>query len=134
MKTVLLILLMCGSLTVRAWADDFDELFFRPRDPMAQRDEYGLIHSSKTLYPSDLEPRYHWRPLYYLEGGRDLMHQPAYVGALQTALTRYSYYCGPIDGVWSEDVSTAIAHMQKNYQMRVTGTITIAVRRALCLP
>ena len=62
------------------------------------------------------------------------MSDPAYVGALQTALRRLGYYCGAIDGVFSDEVIDAVEHMQKNYSMRVTGTITIPVRRALRLP
>jgi len=31
-------------------------------------------------------------------------------------------------------VSDAIAHLQKNYSQRVTGTLTIPVRRVLHLP
>jgi hypothetical protein len=34
----------------------------------------------------------------------------------------------------SEDVSLAIARVQKNYAQRVTGTLTVPVRRALRLP
>jgi len=60
--------------------------------------------------------------------------QPSYVGALQRGLRRLGYYCGPIDGIFSAEVSNAIAHMQKNYSMRVTGTLTDGVRRALHLP
>jgi peptidoglycan hydrolase-like protein with peptidoglycan-binding domain len=62
------------------------------------------------------------------------MAQPAYVGAVQRDLARLGYYCGPIDGIWSPEVSDAIARLQKNYSMRVTGTLTIPVRRALHLP
>ena len=113
---------------------DLEDLWFRSSDPLAQRDEYGLLHHSRTIYPPDAEPRYCWRPLYYLEGANDLVRKPAYVGALQVALKRLGYYCGPIDGVFTDDVSISIAHMQKNYAMRVTGTITIPVRRALHLP
>jgi peptidoglycan hydrolase-like protein with peptidoglycan-binding domain len=69
-----------------------------------------------------------------LEGQRDLIAQPAYVGALQRDLQRLGYYCGPIDGVFSDEVAIAIARLQKNYSMRVTGTLTIPVRRALFLP
>ena len=58
----------------------------------------------------------------------------AYVGALQVALQRNGYYCGPIDGVYGPDVSDAIAKLQKNHSMRVTGTLTDPVRRALHLP
>jgi len=111
-----------------------EDIWFKTTDTLAQRDEYGILHSSKTIYPTDLEPRYHWRPLYYLEGEHDVQRMPAYVGSIQVALKRLGYYCGPINGVFSDDVSDAVARMQKNYSMRVTGTITIAVRRALHLP
>jgi hypothetical protein len=136
MKTAALILCVCGSLVgPTAFGQvDLEELWFRSSDSLAQRDEYGLLHSSKTVYSTDLEPHYHWRPLYYLEGERDLERMPAYVGAIQVALKGLGYYCGPINGVFSDDVSTAIAHMQKNHSQRVTGTITLAVRRDLHLP
>jgi len=135
MKTAVLILCVCGSLGFgAASAQDLEELWFRPADSLAQRDEYGLLHQSTIVHRTDLEPRYRWRPLYYLEGQNDLARMPAYVGALQVTLGRLGYYRGPIDGIFSEEVSTAIAHMQKNYSMRVTGTITIPVRRALHLP
>lgn len=111
-----------------------EDIWFKTTDSLAQRDEYGLLHSSKVIYPTDLEKRYHWRPLYYLEGEHDVQRMPAYVGAVQVALKRLGYYCGPVDGLFTEDVSDAVARLQKNYSMRVTGTITIAVRRALHLP
>ena len=63
-----------------------------------------------------------------------LIAKPAYVGALQRDLSRLGYYCGPIDGVYSDEVSDAIASLQKNYSMRVTGTLTVPVRRVLHLP
>ena len=71
-----------------------------------------------------------------IDGGKDgeLITQPAYVGALQRDLSRLGYYCGPIDGVFSDEVSEAIASLQKNYSQRVTGTLTVPVRRVLHLP
>ena len=66
--------------------------------------------------------------------GRLSRSRPAYVGALQVALRRHGYYCGEIDGYFTPAVSDAIARMQKNYSMRVTGTLTVPVRRALFLP
>jgi len=135
MKLATLTLCLIGSFGFgTASAQELEELWFRPTDTLAQRDEYGLLHSSRTIYPPDLEPRYHWRPLYYLEGQRDVARMPAYVGAVQVALKRLGYYCGPIDGVFTDEVSTAIAQLQKNYSQRVTGTITRAVRRELHLP
>jgi len=59
---------------------------------------------------------------------------PGYVGSMQTALRRLGYYCGPVDGVFTAQVADAIARMQKNYSMRVTGTLTDPVRRALHMP
>jgi peptidoglycan hydrolase-like protein with peptidoglycan-binding domain len=56
------------------------------------------------------------------------------MGALQRDLARLGYYCGPIDGVFSDEVSDAIARLQKNYSQSVTGTLTIPVRRVLHLP
>ncbi len=85
--------------------------FFHSTDPLAQRDEWGLLHQMPAPNATDFAPRYHWRPLYYLKSGRELIGQPAYVGALQRDLRRLGYYCGPIDGVFSGDVSDAIARL-----------------------
>jgi hypothetical protein len=135
MRTVIFILCACASLGLgTARAQILEEIWFKPTDPLAQRDEYGLLHQSKPIYPSDLAPRYYVRPLYYLEGHNDLVRKPAYIGAVQAALQRLGYYCGPIDGIYTDEVSTAIAHLQKNSSMRVTGTLTMAVRRALHMP
>jgi peptidoglycan hydrolase-like protein with peptidoglycan-binding domain len=135
MKKTISIILM--SLVAAHLSEAFiieEEELFRSTDSLAQRDEDGLLHQSKTVTPTDTEPRARLRLLYYFQSGRQLAEQPAYVGSLQTALARRGYYCGPIDGVFSDDVSVAIARMQKNYSMRVTGTITMPVRRALHLP
>ncbi len=130
MLTLTVLACVCGQVVARA----SDDPFFHSTDSLAQRDEWGLLHQSPVLNPTDTAPRFHWRPLYYLEGGRDLIAQPAYVGALQRDLRRNGYYCGEIDGIFSPEVSDAIARLQKNYSMRVTGTLTIPVRRALHLP
>ena len=132
MRTSILAGLVFGFSTMAAQA--IDTPFFHSTDPLAARDEWGLLHQSAEVYQTDLAPRYHWRPLYYLESGGELRAQPAYVGALQANLRRLGYYCGPIDGLFSPEVSDAIARMQKNYSMRVTGTLTVPVRRALYLP
>ena len=112
----------------------FDNPLFQPVDSLAARDELGVLHQSSTVNETDFASRYWWRPLYWLEGKRDLVQKPAYVGAVQRDLKRLGYYCGPIDGIYSTEVSEAIARLQKNYSMRVTGTLTIPVRRALHLP
>lgn len=139
MKKILIlsVLLTLTAVTSRADLKDifFDRPFFHATDSLAPRDEWGLTHQSRTtVYDVDFAPRHTWRPLYYLEGGRELVASPAYVGALQRDLARLGYYCGPIDGNYTVDVAEAIAALQKNYSMRVTGTLTPAVRRVLYLP
>jgi Putative peptidoglycan binding domain len=139
MRTSVVVLLLVTSTMVSARADMVaivaDRPFFHATDSLAPRDEYGLLHQSRTIvYPTDYAPRYPWRPLYWLESGRELSAQPAYVAALQRDLARLGYYCGPIDGIFSPEVSDAIARLQKNYSQRVTGTLTGPVRRALHLP
>ena len=132
-----LLIIMFSAVIVRADLKDifFDRPFFHATDSLAPRDDWGLLHQSRTtLYETDFARRHGWRPLYYLESGRELITQPAYVGALQRDLARLGYYCGPIDGVFSLDVSDAIARLQKNYSQRVTGTLTVPVRRVLHLP
>jgi hypothetical protein len=115
-------------------AVNYDPPFFHSTDTLAPRDDLGLLHQSRTLNETDFASRYPLRPLYWLEGKRDLMRQPAYVGAVQRDLKRLGYYCGEIDGVYSPELSEAIARFQKNYSMRVTGTLTVPVRRVLHLP
>jgi hypothetical protein len=125
------------SLIVGFWAASAfasDDPLFHSTDSLAARDDLDELHQGPWLNSTDFEPRYHWRPLYYLESGRALTSQPAYVGALQVSLRRMGYYCGRIDGNFTPAVSDAIARLQKNYSMRVTGTLTIPVRRALFLP
>ena len=134
MKRILFLaaVLAVGFCAVSAFASD--DPLFHSTDTLAPRDDLGKLHQSPETNSTDYEHHLGWRPLYYFHSGRYLSTQPAYVGALQSALRRYGYYCGPIDGVFSDDLSDAIARMQKNYSMRVTGTLTIAVRRALYLP
>ena len=129
-RIVLALALGLGATTAQAWDDDC----FRSVDPLAQRDEWGLLHQGRTVNSTDFAPRYHWRFFYYFKAPEQLIVQPAYVGSMQTALSRLGYYCGPVDGVFSPQVADAISRLQKNYSMRVTGTLTDPVRRALRLP
>lgn len=115
-------------------ASGYDEPLFHSTDPLAPRDEWAGLHQMPAVESTDLARRYPLRFLYYFEGRRDLAANPAYVGAVQNGLRRLGYYCGPTDGIFSGEVSDAVARMQKNYRMRVTGTLTIPVRRALYLP
>jgi len=135
------VLLLSSFVVLPCLADDnpqFDGTIFFHRlfnadDPLAARDEYGRLHQEPLLNPTDLEPRYCRRDHYYYISGKTLTHDPAYVGSLQRDLRRLGYYCGPINGVFSPELSDAIARMQKHYSMNVIGTLTVYVRRALNL-
>jgi hypothetical protein len=134
-RIVLALILGLGATFVRA--DEYDIFhhdIFRPTDPLAQRDEWALLHQGKVVNATDFAPRYRWRWCYYFKAPEQLIVQPAYVGSMQTALRRLGYYCGPVDGVFTPEVAEAIARLQKNYSMRVTGTLTDPVRRALHMP
>lgn len=136
MKRIALALIFSLCATI-ACADEFDLVdydIFRSTDPLAQRDDYGLVHQGRHLNATDFDPRYQWRWCYYFKAREQLILDPAYVGSMQTALKRRGYYCGPVDGVFTPAVADAIARLQKNYSMRVTGTLTEPVRRALHMP
>ena len=129
------LLLAVAALVVAFSATASADSIFRSVDPLAARDEWGLLHQMPRTNPTDFDRRrFHTRLTYNMQSGRSLVKDPAYVGALQVALQRTGYYCGPIDGVFSVDVVDAITRLQKNYSMRVTGNLTIPVRRALRLP
>ncbi len=132
MKRIVLVLIVGLSATV-AQGDEFDVVdygIFRSIDPLAQRDEWGTTHQTPHVNSTDFAPRYSWRWRYYFKGRDQLVLDPAYVGSLQTALSRLGYYCGRVDGVFTPEVSFAIARLQKNYSMRVTGTLTTPVERS----
>ena len=136
MKRIALVLILGLSATV-AQADEFDVVdygIFRSIDPLAQRDEWGTTHQGRQVNATDFAPRYRWRWEYYFKAREQLLFDPAYVGSLQTALRRLGYYCGPVDGVFSPEVSYSIARLQKSYSMRVTGHLDTPVRRALHMP
>ena len=140
--SVSIVLLFSFSVLLPCLADEnpqFDGTIFFHRllnadDPLAARDEHGRLHQGPLLNQTDFEPRYCRRDHYYYISGTTLSHDPAYVGALQRDLKRLGYYCGPINGIFSPELSDAIARMQKHYSMTVTGSLTVYVRRALNLP
>ena len=136
MKQIALALIL-GLTASIARADEYGIFFndnFPSGDPLAQRDEWALLHQGKAVNATDFAPRYHWRWCYYFKAPEQLILEPAYVGSMQTALRRLGYYCGPIDGVFTPAVSDAIARLQKNYSMHVTGMLNDPVRRALHMP
>lgn len=122
------------SLVALAFACCVSPALASARNPLAPRDSWGLLHQNPSLNDTDFERRETWRLFYYSRSRAVVAADPAYVGALQVALRRNGYYCGPIDGVFSDEVGDAIAHLQKAYSMRVNGALTVPVRRALHLP
>jgi hypothetical protein len=131
MKLSILCLVLSATT---AMADLIDEDFMRSVDPLAPRDQWGLLHQMRDVNAVDFAHRYPARWFYYFKASEQLTLQPAYVGAVQRELSRLGYYCGPIDGIYSAQVGDAIAFFQKNSSMRVTGALTDPVRRALHLP
>lgn len=111
-----------------------DHPLFHSTNPLAARDEWGVLHQMPNVDATDYERRSGSRWYYYFKSRHELLRDPAYVASLQGVLRSRGYYCGPIDGIMSEDVSLAIARVQRNYAQRVTGTLTVPVRRALHLP
>lgn len=137
MKRIALGLVFAFGIAIAQAGDEFDVVdysIFRSVDPLAQRDDWGLMHQGRQLNATDFAARYHWRWCYYFKAREQLVLDPGYVGSMQTALRRLGYYCGPVDGVFTEQVADSIARLQKNYSMRVTGTLTEPVRRALHMP
>ncbi len=126
----LALLFACLAPTARA----FDFPFFKGNDPLAPRDEWGQLHQMGELNETDVERRAPYRIYYYARSRHELAKDRAYIGSLQVSLERLGYYCGPIDGYFSADVIDAIARFQKAHRMRVTGNLTVAVRRALRMP
>ena len=115
MKRIALALILALGAAI-AQADEYDIVdydFIRSIDPLAQRDEWALLHQGKAVNATDFAPRYNWRWCYYFKAREQLISQPAYVGSMQTALRRLGYYCGPVDGVFTPQVSEAIARLQK---------------------
>ncbi|MGI8820827.1 MAG: peptidoglycan-binding domain-containing protein [Chthoniobacterales bacterium] len=96
--------------------------------------EWGKLHQMPDVNATDFSPHYSVRFPYYFMGRSTLERDPAYVAAVQRDLRRLGYYCGEVDGIYSDEISEAIAKLQKNYGLQVTGTLNVAVRRALHLP
>ena len=127
------IALVISLVAFSAFASDDDPLF-HSSNPLAPRDEWGRLHQMSNVDATDYFPRSGSRLYYYFKSRHELLRDPAYVASLQTVLRNRGYYCGPIDGIMSDLVSEAIARVQKNHVQRVTGTLTVPVRRALNLP
>jgi hypothetical protein len=128
-----IVILFGAILAGSVFASD-DEPLFHSTNPLAARDEWGVLHQMPDVEATDYAHRSGSRWYYYFKTRHELLRDPAYVASLQVVMRNRGYYCGPIDGIMSDTVSEAIARVQKNYVQRVTGTLTVPVRRALNLP
>src|SRR4030095_9120907 len=75
MKRIALVLIVGLSATV-GQADEFDVVdygIFRSIDPLAQRDEWGVVHQGRSVNATDFAPRYHWRWVYYFKEREQLL-------------------------------------------------------------
>ena len=137
MKRIALALILALGATI-AQADEFDIVdydIFRSVDPLAQRDDWGLLHQGKRVNATDFAPRYKWRWCYYFKAPEQLISQPAYVGSMQTALRRLGYYCGPVDGVFTPASEPRPSRgCKRTIPCASPGTLTDPVRRALHMP
>ena len=95
-----LVIALTLACCAAASAFDLDQPWFSSTDPLAARDEWGLL-TQGPLNPTDFERR-HSRMFYYLQSGRALVSDPAYVGAVQVCLRRKGYCFGPVDGIFSD--------------------------------
>jgi hypothetical protein len=133
-RTIRLSLLAGAFFLAATSASASDYPLFHSTNPLAPRDEWGVLHQMPNVDETDYARRSGSRWYYYFKSRHELLRDPAYVASLQVVLRSRGYYCGPIDGIMSDDISLAIARVQKNYAQRVTGTLTVPVRRALHLP
>ncbi|WP_246706224.1 peptidoglycan-binding domain-containing protein [Rhizobium leguminosarum] len=49
---------------------------------------------------------------------------------VQSGLTAYGYYAGALTGVADEDTRAALTQMQKDNNLKITGTVTTEVLNA----
>src|SRR5438874_11034652 len=93
----LALILGLGAITAQA----SDCAFFRGTDPLAQRDEWGLLHQGRAVNSTDFAPRYRWRFDYDFKAPEQLIMQPGFVGAMENVFGRRVSYFFRIDGVVS---------------------------------
>ncbi len=110
MKRITLAVIL-GLAASIAQADDYaiiDDIW-RSTDPLAQRDDYGLLHQGKNVNATDFAPRYKWRWVYYFKANEQLILQPAYVGSMQTASSKELFHARHRDAQRSGPASVAHA-------------------------
>jgi Putative peptidoglycan binding domain len=85
-------------------------------------------------YPYDYYPGYYAdvEPYYYNDGVSDYVPtSDPNVVAVQKDLANLGYYHGSIDGIYGRDTRDAVARYQTDYNLSVTGTLTMQTLQAL---
>jgi hypothetical protein len=80
-------------------------------------------------YYADVEPNYYSDSVYSDEPMRD----PT-VADVQTELTQFGYYSGPVDGIFGPTTRDAVAKYQIAKHLDVTGSLSPDTLQALGLP
>src|SRR5437764_707792 len=102
------------------------------RSPIQQSPYYAYDY-----YPYDYYPGYYAdvEPYYYNEGVySDTPVQDPTVSAVQTDLTQYGYFNGPIDGIYGPATRDAVAKYQIAKGLGVTGSLSPDTLQSLGLP
>jgi len=65
------------------------------------------------------------------KGGAAAQEETASTAAVQQTLKLAGYWDGPVDGVWTDDLTVALEKLQKDLGVKVTGTVDAATIAAL---
>ena len=65
------------------------------------------------------------------KGGAAAQEETASTAAVQQTLKLAGYWDGPVDGVWTDELTTALEKLQKDLGVKVTGTVDAATIAAL---
>jgi Putative peptidoglycan binding domain. len=101
---------------------------------LAQRDEWGARSSGPPCDCHRLRATLQVAMVLLLHGQRAVNFATGLRGFDADSVAPAGLLLRAVDGVFTPQVAEAIARLQKNYSMRVTGTLTDSVRRALHMP
>ena len=65
------------------------------------------------------------------KGGAAAQEDTASTAAVQQTLKLAGYWDGPVDGVWTDELTAALEKLQKDLGVKVTGTVDAATIAAL---
>ena len=65
------------------------------------------------------------------KGGAAAQEETASTAAVQQTLKLAGYWAGPVDGMWTDELTVALEELQKDLGVKVTGTVDAATIAAL---